>query len=281
MLNRSLQYFSGTESNRFKTVTIHRFPTGSEYFINGYREVFMDGHVGTIDLNAPVVARGDGDREKNILRAARRAKTMVRRRCKMIQADCMLTLTYRENMLDPDRMQADFKAFRKRLESLCDFPYVAVMERQQRGAIHLHIACRQFPFMLRDRSGSKVKSYNLIRSIWRSVVGSDNGNIDLTKPRGHNSAHRVASYISKYVAKNIDTATFNKKSYWSSTGIIMPIPETLWFDYDTDMGDLVSMCAHEALANGYRDFAQYQDTALDFNWISASRGENSSRRGLC
>ena len=55
--------------------------------------------------------------------------------------DCMLTRTYREDITDYDRVESDFKEFRTRLRTLGEFHYVATLERQQRGAIHIHVAC--------------------------------------------------------------------------------------------------------------------------------------------
>jgi hypothetical protein len=58
----------------------------------------------------------------------------VRLRCKAIQADRMITLTYRENMEDKARLKRDFDALQRRLGALGGFQYVAVAERQKRGA---------------------------------------------------------------------------------------------------------------------------------------------------
>ncbi|WP_310159871.1 hypothetical protein [Herbaspirillum sp. 1173] len=128
--------------------------------------------------------RGEGDHEKARIAAARRAKTKVRRLAKMLEADCLLTLTYRECMTDYARVEADFKAFRERLRSLGEFHYVATLEVQKRGALHVHIACQQFPAWLKNEHGMRVRSWNLIRSMWRRVVGKNNGNVDFTRPRG-------------------------------------------------------------------------------------------------
>jgi hypothetical protein len=101
--------------NRHKTVTITEFPTELEVLINEAYETCQDG---ALYIEVKKSARGEGDRQQSIERSARRAKTQVRRRCKMIQADQILTLTYRENMTDFDRLQCDFKAFVKKLRTL-------------------------------------------------------------------------------------------------------------------------------------------------------------------
>lgn len=274
MLEQSLQHFTVTDKNRFKTVTIHHFPDGMEVFIDENRVCFEDGFLFDTDFDAPNAStkRGEGDRDKSIAASARRAKTAVRRRCKAMQADALLTLTYRENMQDEKRAQRDFQAFRRRLEALGAFPYVATLERQERGAIHLHVAVQHFPALLKNEHGTKVKSYNVIRSIWRRVVGADNGNIDLTRPRGSNSAHRIASYIAKYVSKAVGEGHFNKKSYWSSKAISVPKGERVFYPIDTSTFDLVAMVAKEFIRRGYNDIAQYSDRLNEFHWFAASRG---------
>jgi hypothetical protein len=271
MLNPSLQHFSGLDANRFKTVTIHEFPNGVEVFIDENCQKYSDGVIFDNDDTAPKVERGEGDREANIERAGRRAKTNVRRRCKGIQADCMITLTYRANMQDEKRVQADFKAFRDRLSTLGAFPYVATLEKQERGALHVHIACQQFPFWLKNESGVRVKSFGLISSMWSRVIGRGNGNVNFTKPRGRNSAHRIASYISKYVLKNVTGERFNKKSYWSSACSVIPKPIKLWFDIDTPTFDIVAMLATDFHLRGFNDITQYADRLNEFHWFAASK----------
>ena len=74
-------------------------------------------------------------------RSARRAKTQVRRLIKAKNLDTMLTLTYRENMMDRARMARDFDVFMKRIRRIFPgFEYVCVFEEQKRGAWHAHLA---------------------------------------------------------------------------------------------------------------------------------------------
>jgi hypothetical protein len=252
---------------RRKSITINEFPQGVEVFINENHETCSDGSLFEERIAS---VRGEGDLEKNRLRSARRAKTQVRKRCKMIQADCMLTLTYRENMQDFERLQCDIKAFVARVRALGPFEYVMCVERQQRGALHVHMACQRFPAWMKNADGIKVKSYNLIRAIWRSVVGADNGAINLTSPR-RNGAHRIASYIAKYIAKSIDDVVFNAKSYWCSRGIPKPKVTKLWFDADDSTWELFALVAKWCLDSGYTDFSQYASSAGEFHWLAASR----------
>jgi len=90
--------------------------------------------------------QADPDREaENKARSIQRSKTTVRRKAKQLYGQnkgkmYMLTLTYAENMQDIDQAHKDFKAFKRRLKKRdIDFQYIAVTERQERGAWHFHL----------------------------------------------------------------------------------------------------------------------------------------------
>ncbi|WP_343743269.1 rolling circle replication-associated protein [Herbaspirillum huttiense] len=265
-------YFAGTDAIRWKTLTVTEFPKGVEVLLDESYETHSDGQMFdyATEVEEPT-KRGEGDHEKARIAAARRAKTKVRRLAKMLEADCLLTLTYRECMTDYARVEADFKAFRERLRSLGEFHYVATLEVQRRGALHVHIACQQFPAWLQNEHGVRVRSWNLIRSMWRRVVGKDNGNVDFTRPRGRNSAHRIASYISKYVSKNLEEARFNKKSYWASRGIPKPNQYRIYFNPETSSFDIVVLVAQEFSMRGFDDITQYHDRLNSFYWFAAGK----------
>lgn len=132
--------------------------------------------------------------------AANRAKTRVRKFCKVIRADSLLTLTYKANMQDLQRCKRHLREFVRRLRRVCPtFRAVATFEKQKRGAWHVHMATPRVVLI----GGRDVKSYNVIRSIWRSVTGQDGGNIDVSRRyrAGRMSAAKIASYISKYIIK--------------------------------------------------------------------------------
>lgn len=79
-------------------------------------------------------SKNKGQNEK---RAQARAKGEIRRKCLSIQADYLVTLTYRENMEDRDRVLTDLERLRRMLARIgYRMPYVAVLECQKRGAIH-------------------------------------------------------------------------------------------------------------------------------------------------
>lgn len=140
-------------------------------------------------------------------RAAQRAKKRVRLLCKAMGTDALLTLTYRALVTDLAVCKAHLKEFNRRMKRwLPGFQFVAGFERQKRGAWHVHIATSGIPPFFMEKNGvgvpCKVKSYDLLRRIWRSVVGDLSGNVDLSrrKARGSTCA-KIAAYISKYITK--------------------------------------------------------------------------------
>ena len=162
--------------------------------------------------------------ELNRERSKRRARTNVRRLAKAKGLTVLLTLTYRENMTDRDRMQRDFDVFMKRLRRVAPAAqYVCVFERQKRGAWHAHIAVPRVLSHYVYR-GRLVRSYDLLRSLWRGVVGADNGNVDVSRnKRVNRSSAKLASYLSKYIGKDFGGGEKHDNSY-SASGRRLPAP---------------------------------------------------------
>lgn len=173
----------------------------------------FDRYMGAQQLHTlPKAKRGESENsEDNQMAAAKRAKQQVRLRCKAIAADRMITLTYRENMQDRERLKQDFDALRRRLGKFQNFQYVAVSERQKRGAWHLHVAVKG------------RQNYRVLRAIWQSIIGVNNGNIDVRNPfKQKGLRHKLAAYLGKYLTKDFANHKMNEKRYWASRGIIVP-----------------------------------------------------------
>lgn len=184
---------------------------------------------------------------ENRERSTRRARTKVRRLAKAKGLTTLLTLTYRENMLDRDRMQRDLDVFLKRVRRVIPgFQYVCVFERQKRGAWHAHLAVERV--LSHYLSGGKlVRSYDLLRSMWRAVVGADNGNVDVSRnKRLARSAAKLAAYLSKYIGKTFDQADKHVNAY-SASGRALPKPmffrsdNTLLIHAIADLFDLIQI----------------------------------------
>jgi len=210
--------FEGKPSPDKRVVTLHDLG-------NGHREVTVrpviewreDGPLHPDSINAQVLRgeREDPNAAEKArlarLRSARRSKTRARRVCKVLGLDTLLTLTYRALVDDLGSCKRHFELFRKRMNKALPggFRFVAAFERQKRGAWHVHIATRRIPAEMR-RGFVYVKSFNVIRAIWRSVVGELGGNVDVSRRKGGKrgakvtaqSPARVAAYLSKYLTKD-------------------------------------------------------------------------------
>ncbi|MEO6935148.1 MAG: hypothetical protein ABI171_07370 [Collimonas sp.] len=218
-------------------------------------------------LPLPAAKRGTSEkRERNDADAGRRAKKNVRLCCKEINADRLVTLTYRENMTDRDRALKDFKAFVRRVGKVKDFHYVAVIEQQERGAIHFHIAVHG------------RQSYMLLRSIWQSIVGlgqsgEQMGQSNVRDPHkfgfGKNGAHKLAAYIAKYVAKEMDCRDINQKRYFRSRGIVLPEVNT-WRIASTDMLGAVQTAFAVAAEFGLDGIQTWCNNALQTVWLATA-----------
>lgn len=170
-----------------------------------WSDMVIDDYLEVVRRNAEENA--DDLRQRSLKSAARRAKNRVRRLCKAMGVDTMLTLTYRANQTDLGLCKKHVKEFNRRLLRLMpDFAFVAAFERQERGAWHVHLATRRVPVVMKDRNAInavKVKSYDVIRAVWRSVVGDLGGNIDVARRRFHSrqTSAQIASYIAGYIVK--------------------------------------------------------------------------------
>lgn len=178
-----------------------------------------------IPLRPPFKSAGRGVSDQadlNQVRASRRARSRLRQLVLSANADHLLTLTYRENVTDLKQASHDLSRFNRAVRThLPGWMYVAVPEKQKRGAWHWHLAVvgRQ--------------DVVLLRKLWRHVVGE--GNIDVQKPKpGVNRRLSIVKYLGKYLAKGFDEGhrELNGHRYRASLGIEVPsesiaIPEHL------------------------------------------------------
>lgn len=138
-------------------------------------------------------AMSEAERVDNQKRAGARAVAQIRRDLLTITADRMLTLTYRQNMTDRSKALADLIRFNRAMKTRFEnWASVAVLEWQQRGSAHFHLGISGF------------YPVSVIREVWLSIVGE--GNIDIAfKPDGRgNQYSKLASYMGKYLAKDLD-----------------------------------------------------------------------------
>lgn len=169
-------------------------------------------------------------RSRNAERAAKRAKTRVRHLCKAMGADTMLTLTYHANVTDLALCKANVKEFNRRMKTIIPgFRFVAAFEKQDRGAWHVHMATERLPVTLPASNGVKVKSFNVIRAIWRAVTKENAGNIDVanTKRNSQRSPARIAQYIAGYIIKAFKEGALHSNRWTKYGDFDVPPPVQL------------------------------------------------------
>lgn len=206
--------------------------TGNGYYISCRHYPCDEVEVCAIKLESEdSLRRGGGakrktdDKEKMeapvLAKSCARARTTVRRKALAMQADRMLTLTFRENLEDIDVAWERFKYFSKlmRFRYREKWQYIAVPEYQKRGAVHFHLAI------------SGYYHIQTIRRLWLRAVGRYGGNVDITSPRkfGKRSWNpkRISNYISKYISKD-EVVGFNKRRYSTGGKIQLPEPQRGW-----------------------------------------------------
>lgn len=150
-------------------------------------------------------------KERNLKRSARRARQVVRWRAMSIGVDRLLTLTYRENMQDLQQARADFDKFRRRMQKDGYLQhFVAVPERQERGAWHIHIAIKGWLPVAE------------VRAHWLAVIGD--GNIDIARSSHRRTdAKTIAAYLAKYIGKTFEAVDDQRARYWASRGYAEPV----------------------------------------------------------
>lgn len=228
----------------------------SRDFGNGHRECAVWLHKpdleNTLDRclsrDTWAVARGEGDRDANSIRVTRRAKQKVRHLCKSMAVNSLWTLTYRDNVTDREVVLKHLDRFRRAVQAtLGEWKYVAVLETQARGALHIHLATHALPVRL-VAGGVKVKSWNVMRGIWRRVVGERGGNFDEAKRKKRwggakpiRGASAIASYIGGYVAKDMLESKLNRKRYSVTKGIEVPDAVKKVWRTDIHFSELVEL----------------------------------------
>ena len=186
------------------SVKIHDF--GKQWIESSWGKV--DPHPGKRGFKGK-----SANKEQNEKRARARATGKIRRKCRSIGADHLVTLTYRDNVKDRERVLTDLERLRRMLSrGGYSMPYVAVLEYQKRGAIHPHLAVRGF------------QDICFLRRCWYKIVGKAQGQVNVRGPRLGTSPVKLAQYLSKYISKDIDSQPreFEEHRYFCSLGIAVP-----------------------------------------------------------
>jgi hypothetical protein len=77
---------------------------------------------------------------KSLRRTFRNIRNLVNTNCTVPDNLLWVTLTYAENMIDPEQLYSDYKAFIQRVyRQYGKLEYICVVEPQARGALHCHV----------------------------------------------------------------------------------------------------------------------------------------------
>lgn len=126
--------------------------------------------------------------------------------CNVEEGSKFLTLTYEDNIMDLDIANNEFKKFIKRLNYKygLNLKYTAVVEFQERGAIHYHVIL----YNLTQRIG-----HNELATIW------GNGFIKINEIQNtYEDIEKVKNYMLKDIMKN-DVRLVGRKRYFNSRGL--------------------------------------------------------------
>jgi hypothetical protein len=250
--------------------------------VNGHREISARNSIDWVeveecyrrDLDEPKsekarIASEEERHLKNLKRSARRAQSMCRKVIKASGFNEMLTLTYRANQTCRELCKKHFKEWARRMKrALGDFQYCASFEAQERGAMHVHLACHKLPSTVLHK-GVKIQSWRLGTAIWRSIVGADNGlcfvggrNAKGNQRKKQMSLAKMASYVSKYILKDFEFAPEETNRYSRSDGIKVPkavvmrftnmsLAEIVVMAFQCDDGDVIVSHRADPLNGAY------------------------------
>jgi len=117
-----------------------------------------------------------------------------------------ITYTFAENITDIDialrRWSSYQKTMRRRFGKL---KYVSVVEFQKRGAVHFHVLYFNLPYVPRLKE--------VIAKTW---------DVGFTQVKAIRSVRSLASYVSKYMTKDIDPRLNGRKAYFTSKNLVRP-----------------------------------------------------------
>ncbi|WP_147476925.1 rolling circle replication-associated protein [Vandammella animalimorsus] len=194
--------------------------------------------------------------QRHAERAARRARQRVRLLCKSMGADTLITLTYRDNVTDLDLCKRHLKEFVRRVKRvLPGFRAVCAFEQQKRGAWHVHMATERL-VPVAAYQGAFMRSYDLLRAIWRSVTKAAGGNVDVQARKRHSrrSPARIAAYLSKYLGKAFTDGP-SHSNRWTKFGDISE-PESIQLGHMLDLREAICLM-YDLLPQGSRIVTSY------------------------
>ena len=183
-------------------------PTGYTFKItdyhNGKKEITLYDKpqaIGFKRKHTPERSGSMASNEDNLKRARKNVYQLVD--SNLTPYTKFITLTYADNMEDYDKLAKDFKVFIRHLKRKgIEFPYLWVVEKQKRGALHVHCLAFTDEYIPHDRIAKAwPHGFVKINAEWKKV-------------------DHKAAYVAKYIQK--DTVPPEKKAYRTSKNIKRP-----------------------------------------------------------
>lgn len=218
---------------------------------------------------------------ENRARAAKRARQSVRHLVKSLFADHMLTFSYRDNVEDRAKVAADWKEF-VRLFRLRypDWRYLAVLEKQERGALHIHVAVtgkQDIKWLLRcwllaiGQTPEQVADW-YIRGIKLGSQSLGAVNVEPPKRRWGGTSkkwqrNKLAGYLTKYIGKEFEESDKGAKKYWHSRNVIRPVVEKFWLTATT-YAQAVEQAHDIVMYSGCSTMSMWGDHHAGVIWIT-------------
>ena len=222
-----------TTGGGYELVSRHLGNGHSEYVIRPLVTWHIDGELSDQAYEDYLAERERTAEErhlKNLERAAYRAKLRVRHLCKAAGVDTMITLTYQANMTDEVIFKKHLKEFNRRMKRIIPGWFcVVAFERQKRGAWHAHMAVHRLPKMITHARGVKVKSFSLVKAVWKAVIGELGGDAHVSRSKWARAPSRIASYLSKYMTKAFAEGEPWSNRFSSSGSVTVPKPVRIRF----------------------------------------------------
>lgn len=245
-------------------------------------ETSFSGRSAFFKTDRTVEEQSNFDKAQNLARAVRRSKQNIRWLCKAMEADRLFTLTYRENQLDREQARADFTKFLRLVRSgwrgqvgVKNWKYVAVLEKQERGAYHIHCAVKGW------------QKINFLRTAWHKALGcadeqtgeNSPGNVNVTNPDrarwGHTGRewkiNKLIGYLIKYLSKTFDDALSEKRRYWHCRQVTQPVKQRFWVSGSEIVQAIKStinlLDFHIGLGNS---FSHWLSSTKDSYWIAGN-----------
>lgn len=168
--------------------------------------------------------------EDSIRRMALTRKRSKAELVRLIDTNCdnrtsFLTLTVKENIINRNTFSTMFDKFITRMNynflntKQRKLKYIAVLEKQKRGAYHVHMLIFDIGFL----------KHSELMKVW------GHGGVRINKLNSLDDSSNAGRYVSKYMEKSIGQELLEskgKKSYYCSHNLNKPVVSTLLLNHD-------------------------------------------------